>query len=92
MLDRNAPFTIFRGREIPQTKRHRERTSKYPFPLMDVGDSFDVMAAGEKVKYGYGDKAFNRVSVAARLYGKESGKEFVARKTASDTIGIWRVA
>lgn len=56
--------------------------SKYPFPRMDVGDSFFIPAT---------DIVGSRVSVALNYYKKKNPKKaFITRKSA-DGMRVWRI-
>jgi hypothetical protein len=67
-------YIIESGVPLPP-KAPREKQASYPFPLMDIGDSF---------AYRVGEH--NRVSSAACLYGKRNGKRFAIRGAR-----VWRV-
>jgi hypothetical protein len=57
-----------------------DQTRKYPFPEMEVGDSFHFQQRD------------SRVGTAAYAWGKANGgKKFSVRKQADGTYRCWRV-
>lgn len=75
-------FTIQKNVPIPES---RGRAAIYPFPKMEVGDSFEV----SKGTYAAGQEPVRR---AAYAYGRMTGKKFTCRSTGEDTLRIWRIA
>jgi hypothetical protein len=73
-------YTIDKYVEIPKTPKisRISRGSKYPFSLMEVGDSF---AADTKI-------SVMRASVY--IYGKKTGKKFIVRTDNEENTRVWR--
>lgn len=70
-------YKIDKGVPIPP----RTRTTKYPFGLMEVGDSFEVPS---------GDRA--KIISACFHYNKRKEGRFTVRKVGKDQYRVWRVA
>ena len=88
-------FKIEKGISIPQMSKvragYRSPQYKYPFPIMEIGDSFKVKIEGSK---GDTDVKMRVVGNAARGWSAKTrqGKiKFVCRKYPK-FIRIWRVA
>ena len=65
---------------------------KYPFPDMEVGDSFAVPLSGEKTEK-YDDRATSLLRGAALNYGRRTGMEFVVRTVREEGVArCWRTA
>ena len=67
-------YTIVSNKPAPLTR------SKYPFALMNVGDSFDVTDS----------KLFTGARVAAVAHGKRNNQKFTAR-SENGVLTIWRI-
>jgi hypothetical protein len=67
-------FTIQSNIPVPTTQRRRGKP-KYPWPLMQVGDSFLA--------------PHTRVTMSAYAYGKRHNMKFVSLKEANG-IRVWR--
>jgi len=72
-------YIIEKGIDIPSISKGNT-TLKYPFPKMDIGDSF-VAPKPES----------HRIRSAANAYSKRSGRSFTLR-TLGDVIRIWRIS
>jgi len=70
-------YVIEKGVPIPTTATAR---AKYPFPKMEVGDSFLIATELQ-----------NRVAQAAFHYGKRNNVKLTLRKVA-DGVRVWRIA
>lgn len=66
-------------KNVPMPNGLRTRGSRYPFPQMEVGDSF--FAQGSR----------GTIASAAHTYGKKHGFRFSSR-TEGDGVRVWRVA
>ena len=63
----------------------------YPFPDMEVGDSFAVPLSGDKHLKG-GDMTANRVGLAARRFGRLTGRKFTIRTVREEgVVRCWRI-
>lgn len=71
---------IEKGIAIPEKPRSGGRPTKYPFKVMEVGDSVFIDEAEAKAAIA-----------AARATGRIHGKKFVYR-TVDGGIRIWRAA
>ena len=58
----------------------------YPFPRMDVGDSFLVTVAPDEVAY----KVRNRIASAAHAWGRAHDAKFATRIIQAG-VRVWRV-
>ena len=58
------------------------RASKYPFRKMQVGDSFEVT----------GEKAGQFQKSVSVLTKNLTNRKFATRKTAENTVRVWRTA
>ncbi len=72
-------FTIEKG--VPLSDARKTTRLKYPFPDMEIGDSFCVP----------GDRR-NTLSVAASLYGKRNGLKFTVSCQGDGRVRCWRVS
>lgn len=70
-------YKVEKGIAIPK-KDSRGRPSKYPFSIMEVGDSFEVNSAA-------------KVAPAASVHGKKYGKKFIVKRHG-DAYRCWRIA
>lgn len=61
---------------------------RYPFSQMAAGESFEIKVTKTDVR-----KAVSRTSSACASYVKKNNKgaKFAVRKTANDTIRVWRI-
>jgi hypothetical protein len=75
-------FKIEKDVPVPGTYHHR---AKYPFPEMEVGDSFLVPYGGKPKRV-----VMNNVRSAGSYYGKRHGIRFVFR-TEEGGVRTWRV-
>jgi hypothetical protein len=80
-----AKFTVQKGIPLP-APRHAKvkkatRASKYPFRSMKVGDSFEFK----------GPKAEQFQKSVSVLTKPLANRKFATRKTAEDTVRVWRV-
>ncbi len=66
-------------KDIPVPERRRGRPAKYPFAIMEPGDS---IAARPVVA----------VQRAASAHAKRHGRKFVCRAQGDGTVRVWRVA
>jgi hypothetical protein len=71
-------FKLEKG--IPFVERQQYEGSKYPFSLMEVGDSFEFEAS-----------IIIRVQSAACNAGKRGNMKFKAHKVSKDKGRCWRV-
>ena len=69
VIEKNVPFTGL------------VRFTRYPFPEMEVGDSFECPASEAK-----------RARAAAIGYGARHNMKFSARKQADGSYRLWRIA
>ena len=69
-------FTIEKNIPTP----HKVGNAKYPFPDMEIGDSFSVARDMEL-----------RIRAASRLWGKHHDAKFITRKNG-DGFRVWRTA
>ena len=68
-------------KSIPIPRAHATR-KEYPFPQMEIGDSF-VVPIDRRVAVG----------VACHSYKKKHGKQFTTRKTEDGKfVRVWRIA
>lgn len=72
-------FKIEKAVEIPGSAGGTGGPNKYPFPSMEVGDSFFVP----------GDQA-SKARPAAHTWGRVHGRKFMTRKEG-DGVRIWRI-
>lgn len=70
---------IEKGVPVPTEEGKRAKRSKYPFAMMEVGDSFEVVNA---------PKSF---LVTVHVNGKRLGYKFTTRKTENGRR-VWRIA
>jgi len=77
----DGPYKV--DHDVPVPPKASERVTKYPFPEMAVGDSFEL---GEGSRY--------RVISASNHYVRahRPGWRFIVRKTAPGVCRCWRVA
>lgn len=67
---------------IPVEKPAGGRSARmYPFPIMEVGDSFDVPI----------DQRVN-VATKASKQKRKYGREFTVKKINETTVRVWRIA
>jgi len=71
-IDKNVP--------IPESQSGPGRPRKYPFPDMEVGDSF----------YAEGKKEAEKADVASKKYGTKYGCRFTCRRDEGGGR-IWRI-
>lgn len=76
-------FKIRKNVKMPRRREDGGYGFKYPFPDMEVGDSFVVKNRSKK--------ALESAAAAARAYGARNGKKFSHRTIGKNEIGIWRV-
>lgn len=69
-------FTIEKNIEMPQ----RTPKLKYPFDIMEVGDSFQFP---KEIK--------RTVESSARYFFKKTGKKFLVKSVGEDVMRVWRV-
>lgn len=74
-----TPYKIERNVPLPQRKAHAN--TKYPFPLMEVKDSFLVHDIKER----------QIVRAAAYEYGRKYNMKFATR-TVGDATRVWRLS
>lgn len=75
-------MTIIKGISIPKSKVGKwERTHKYEYTQLEVGDCFKV----EGRDAGYS------AACCARAWGKTRGRDFIARLLEGDVVGVFRV-
>ena len=82
-------FRVERDIPIPPFKRKGNRHSgdpKYPWPLMEIGDSFLVEAEGRDAAV----LAQLKVASSATWFAKKHGKKFLSR-TCENGVRWWRV-
>ena len=73
-------YTIEKGVALPDRVVIRNRESKYPFSVMEVGDSIffkDVNYKAAQIAY-------------VRMYAKKSGRKFTVR-TVEGGVRVWRI-
>jgi hypothetical protein len=73
-------YKIDKNRPIPKN------VSKYPFPEMEVGDSFVVSDKNLTVH----DIEYKRIASSAFMYGKKTGKKFKLKSVENKLI-CWRI-
>lgn len=75
-------FVIEKNIPMPGNYRPRPRPPRYPFDVMEVGDSFVI-----------GIVEARKVSNSADYFGKSHGKHFTVRRCrSSGSYRCWRVA
>lgn len=72
-------IVVEKGVPVPKKREVKKRESRYPFDVMDVGDSFLIATDCTKVR------------AAAYAYAKRQNKKFVVRKIGS-AHRCWRLA
>lgn len=78
-------FEIEKSVPIPTGSSDGEHPRQiYPFPKMDVGDSF---AVGSNL-----EPDVRRIRRAAGMYGKRNGRAFIVRKDEKGEYRCWRSA
>ena len=81
-----AKITVQKGIPMPAARhlkaKKATRQSKYPFRKMQVGDSFEVT----------GDKAETFQKSVSVLTKNIANRKFATRKTAPNTVRVWRTA
>jgi hypothetical protein len=79
-------FVIDKGIPLWEDKSNKNKNNKYPFPDMEIGDSFIFSEI-------YSRELMNRSLSTARTWAtyRKNGWKFEARKTDDDKIRIWRV-
>lgn len=76
---RAARYPIEKGVPLPDHQRRGSQNSRYPFPDMEVGDSF-----------AFEEHEHRRVAQAAHAYKKRTGRGFTVRRV--DGGGrCWRI-
>lgn len=77
-------YEIDKGIEIPAPNIANNARRLYPFPEMEIGDSFLVPGDGDK-------KVLQaRLGSAACYFGKRNSKRFVTRSVEGG-VRVWRV-
>lgn len=66
---------------VPVPPRTNMKASKYPWGLMDEGDSFSVDG-----------KSVSSMRTTASAAGKRLGMKFIVRAEGEDSVRVWRVA
>ena len=61
---------------------------KYPFAIMDIGDSFKVSGGGDRKELVL---IYNRVRASAHAFGRRYGHKFSIRKQ-NDFVRIWKMS
>jgi hypothetical protein len=86
-------FRIVRNASPPpgNWQTSHERESRYPFSQLDVGDALDVFGGIMADRPDGGCLRHDRVSAAARAYGRKEGKRFVVR-TLANRVRVWRLS
>lgn len=79
-IEKGVPMPVFPD---GRTRRYETKAGgEYPFPQMEVGDSF-VVPIDRK----------GAVGVACNSYKKKHGKQFTTRKTEDGNfVRVWRIA
>jgi hypothetical protein len=87
-------FVIESNIPIPPRAGGKGSPSRYPFALMQVGDSFEVPLSACRSKRPTMARLQSSVSNAATLFTKAHNKhaKFSVRKTSPTTFRVWRVA
>jgi hypothetical protein len=70
----SSAFRVEKGIPVPKVIAHQV----YPFPIMEVGDSFSI-------------DSNTKVRAAASLFGKRHGSKFATRRDGNG-YRVWRVA
>ena len=86
---RNAMYEIEKNIPLPRPREISRQQTKYPFSIMQVGDSFSVDIGKEPEM-----KVLRRVSVACNRIQLQSGgkKRFTTRMVDDRTrVRVWRV-
>lgn len=78
-MSENGHNGIKIDKSVPIPK-HADRNGKYPWREMEIGDSFVVSSAGDKLPS------------AASWAGKRHGLRFTCRKIDENTTRVWRIA
>jgi hypothetical protein len=71
-----SEYKIIKGGPLPTPYGQ-----KYPWPDMDVGDSFEAPAISR-----------GTISSAATLDGRKYGRKWSIRKIDENTIRVWRIS
>lgn len=74
-------------KNIPVARMLSGYKAVYPFPKMEVGDSF-LFNEGYNPRHAQGQ---TKVGQAAYRYAKRVGKKFTVRKIESGVYRVWRV-
>ena len=83
-------MTIEIDKHLPPPIPSNGRPFKYPFPIMEVGDSFAIPLAGERRKDE--DAAAARLRAAASRYSRFHGGRFSIRTDReAGVVRCWRV-
>jgi hypothetical protein len=78
-------------KNVPAPSQQTGRPRKYPFPSMEVGDSFAIPLQG--IMTPRGDKATAQVTSAAVFYARMHGMKFSIRTdNENNVVRCWRVA
>lgn len=83
-----SDFVIEKNVPLPTLNRRGAVGSRYPFDMMQVGDSFAIDASGPVV-LSYRTKSLR--SIISR-YSKAHNKKFSVYKMSDTQIRIWRTA
>lgn len=81
-------FIIQKNIPVSSTYRSLGPNLRYPFSSMASGESFEIKVGKSDMK-----KAVSRVSAACTSYSKRNNhaSKFVVRRTAPDTVRVWRI-
>lgn len=78
-------------KDVPLPGPYVGAPRKYPFPDMEVGDSFAVPLEGESSSRGM-DTAADKLRCAALNHGRRYGGKFVVRTVREENVArCWRV-
>ena len=82
-IDRNVPLP-------PQQEFQQKTAKKYPFDLMEIGDSFPV----KLTDYEPGltsRKLMQRISPAASRHAKNHSRKYTLRIMENGDVRVWRI-
>lgn len=78
-------------KDVPAPPYKAGRPRKYPFPSMEVGDSFTVPLLG--IMTPKGDKAAAKLTSAAGFYARTHGGQFTVRVDRENNVArCWRIS
>ena len=90
----SAPIEIETGKPItPKQPNRRGAKPRYPFGLLEVGQSFTVPLEYDRYESSGNDKAYQKLLCAAAVWKRRNGRDFTSRIIREEgVVRCWRVA